>query len=253
MNSFSPILAIKYGWETFWKNPGFILGVFLLTILPVVFFGLMIAAVMPAPTIEQTNLGELETKFRDLFLFQIVFGIIALFLNIGVLKTILNFVETGKGNFNDILTPIKQPKLLINYLGAILIIMIGFVVFFLGTIFITFGIGIIFIVPLTWYLMLRLGFFPFYIIDKGSKPIEAFKTCWNDTKGNFLNILGLYVLIAVVSCLGGLALGVGLLVTTPVCMLATIYAYKMISSPKPTPQVASTETIHTPSSPPPTI
>ena len=67
------------------------------------------------------------------------------------------------------------------------------------------------------------------VIDKGLPPIEALRESARLTKGKRWKLLGFAVCMILLNILGAIALGVGLLVSMPISMLATMRAYRALS------------------------
>lgn len=78
--------------------------------------------------------------------------------------------------------------------------------------------------------LVRGGFFAFFLIEKGSSPIAALKESFALTKGEFWHIFGFSMVMALINIAGALAFGVGLLVTAPLCLLATVYVYEALKA-----------------------
>ncbi len=232
MNTFSPTEAIKFGWNTFKANPGFLIGLVLIQIAPPFIFNLLI----PTPKIDQSNLANIGTNMGTVLgttmMVSFIGGLISAILSLGVIKALLMFVDSGKGDFANILVPFKQTKILINYFLAMVllygIVFFAFIAVGIVAVF-TLGIGFLILIPAFIYLAIRISLFSFYIIDKAAGPVEALKLSWNATKGNMINlsIFGFFSWCLMI--LGVIAIFVGLLVAIPVVMVAVIYVYKMLS------------------------
>lgn len=79
------------------------------------------------------------------------------------------------------------------------------------------------------YVMSIFGFFPFFILDKGSGPIEALHQSADATKGMRNHIL-LFILACIgLNLLGFLFFGVGILITGPVTLIAMASVYEIIT------------------------
>lgn len=229
MNTFSPSEAIKFGWKTFKTNPGFCIGMLAILILPSIILGI----IFPSPKIDSSNLQDFSfSTLGSSMLTGFISSIISAIVTLGVIKALLIFVETNKGNFADILIPLKQTKILINYILAFVLIyavvIVALPVVILIGIF-TLFIGFLVMIPIGIYVNLRLSLFVYYLIDKAVNPLEAFSMSWKATKGNVTNLIVFGFLSFLVIIAGALALLVGLLVAVPVVMLAGIYVYKMLS------------------------
>ncbi|MFA5841366.1 MAG: hypothetical protein WC835_00150 [Candidatus Paceibacterota bacterium] len=86
---------------------------------------------------------------------------------------------------------------------------------------------VLFIIP-GIYVMLRFQFYKFLIVDKEMEPIEALRGSAQMTRGHVWQLFGLLCISVALNILGLLALGVGLLVTVPVTLLAYTFVYKKL-------------------------
>ncbi len=229
MGTFSPTEAIKFGWETFKKNPSFlVILVILLVVVEVV-----ISMIFKPLTDIKTNTFVVSS------LFSMASSIVASFFTLGFIKAILTLVNTGKGNFSDIYSAFTNTKLLVNYLIASIIVSVAV------------SIGFILLILPGVYLSLRLTFFTYFLVDKNMGAMDAIQASWNATKGNVWNLIILGFLGVGLIILGALALIVGLLVTIPILLVASAHVYKELSKgaasePAPVPAVDA------PMAPPPT-
>ena len=86
------------------------------------------------------------------------------------------------------------------------------------------GIGLLFafVFVVVLFLMIRFALAHVMAIDRPDSAIEAYKLSWRVTKGRFLTILGLGVILLLLNVAGTLALLVGLIFTMP--MLSAVVA-----------------------------
>lgn len=92
-----------------------------------------------------------------------------------------------------------------------------------------FSIGLsLFIFP-GLYVLATFGFFPFFIIDKGSGPIEALEKSAEATKGMRMELLLFFLACAGIDALGVLFFGVGILIASPVTLIAMASVYEKIT------------------------
>jgi uncharacterized membrane protein len=99
--------------------------------------------------------------------------------------------------------------------------------FFFGVVFV---IGLIlFIVP-GLYLWARYGFYPFFILDKESGPLEALNQSAEATEGMRWPVLLLFLACLGLNLVGILLVGIGLLITVPVTLLALAIVYRKINA-----------------------
>lgn len=232
MNTFSPTEAIKFGWETFKKNPGFLIG--LVVILYAIEFGV---SILFAPLY-----GNHNASVSLVFLVNVISSVISIVISLGFIKALLNLVDKGKGNFADLYSEFSNVKLLVNYvLGSIIVsvaILIGFILLIIPGI----------------YLSLRLVFFTYFLVDKNMGAMEAVQASWKATSGNVINLIIFGFLGVGLTILGALALLVGLLVAIPVLMVASTYVYKMLSQQAvPAAAPAPVAAVQMPQTPPPAM
>tara|TARA_B100000508_G_scaffold60333_1_gene47085 strand:+ start:131502 stop:132077 length:576 start_codon:yes stop_codon:yes gene_type:complete len=102
---------------------------------------------------------------------------------------------------------------------------------FLGMIkFIFILIGLVlFIVP-GIYLIVKWMFAEYLVIEKGMKPMEALRASSEMTKGNRWKLFGFMLLSMLIGLAGLIVLGVGVLASSSIVILATIKLYKELQS-----------------------
>lgn len=92
-----------------------------------------------------------------------------------------------------------------------------------------FGIGLLlFIIPGLYALVLFL-FYPFFILDKSSGPIQSLKRSANLTKGERWHILAFLLACVGVNLLGLLFFGIGIFITTPIVLIAIASVYERMT------------------------
>ncbi len=76
----------------------------------------------------------------------------------------------------------------------------------------------------------RVYMTPFYIADNVTdSPIEALELSFKHSKNNVLNLIGFFILAAMLAILGVICFLIGLLFVYPIIMLATVHAYKTLN------------------------
>lgn len=70
----------------------------------------------------------------------------------------------------------------------------------------------------------------FFILEKGSGPIEALKESRRMTKGKRWDLFLFFVVAILLNIAGAIPMGLGLLVTVPVTLLAFVHVYKKIDA-----------------------
>jgi uncharacterized membrane protein len=78
-------------------------------------------------------------------------------------------------------------------------------------------------------LALALSMAPYIVIEKRVWTMTALKESWRMTKGSWLKLLLLGVVITLMNFVGMLLLMIGLLVTAPISMLAMVHVYRTLS------------------------
>jgi uncharacterized membrane protein len=89
--------------------------------------------------------------------------------------------------------------------------------------------GLILLIVPGIFWAIKFGQFGYVIVDKGANPIEALKESSRITEGVKWDLLGFYLLSAVITLAGFLCLFVGLLATIPVTAVAQACVYRKIS------------------------
>lgn len=70
----------------------------------------------------------------------------------------------------------------------------------------------------------------FFILEKGSGPVEALKESRRMTKGKRWDLFLFFVVAVLLNIAGAIPMGLGLLVTVPVTLLAFVHVYKKIDA-----------------------
>jgi len=94
---------------------------------------------------------------------------------------------------------------------------------------IMFTIGLFLLIVPGCYVWAKYGFFPFFILDKQIGPIEALKQSGEATKGYRWPIFLLFLACVGLDILGFLLFGIGLLITTPITLIALATVYRKIA------------------------
>lgn len=187
--------AIREGWELTKVNIGF------LVVYQVILFFLM------------WLFGDAQNhwKFAPI---QLIGLIVIILGKMGFYNSALLLTKGLKPRFDQFY---KNWRLLISWIVA-------------GFLFgIMFAVGLVlFIIP-GLYVWAVFGFFPFFILDKGLGPIEALKQSAEATRGIRGPVLLFLLACAGIDLLGVLCLGVGLLIASPVTLIAMATVYEKIT------------------------
>jgi uncharacterized membrane protein len=203
--------ALGFGWATLRDRFGTLIGLIVVS---------AIITVIP----QLLSQGATQQKATALaLLFGIVAWVAEAVVALGWTRITLKLHDGQNAEMQDLIEPYP---LLWKYIGASILaalaISIGFLVLFVP--------GVI--------LAIRLGFFPFAIVDGGAGPVEALQKSWDLTRGSFWHLLTLAIALACVNVLGALALGIGLLVTVPMTAIAMAYVYRRLPERAPASQAA---------------
>ena len=201
MQKFSKKEALAFGWEATTNNFVFFLGLIALFVA----FSFSVSYI--GDLFEQ---GGILLGSLVIFIIGIIGGTI---LEMGILLITLELYDRKKPYYKDILIP-KQYLLryLIAKIAYTLVIIAGF---------------ILLIIPgFIWGI--KYSFVRYLIVDKGMSIKEAFAESSRITSGSKWNIFWLSLLMALINIVGVLALGVGLLLSIPVTIMAFTYAYRKL-------------------------
>ncbi len=151
------------------------------------------------------------------FLF-ILSPIIDFFVGIAIITISLVIMNGHTPTFHDLLKSFKNYKISWHYFIASIFTLILIIV---GT--------ILFIIP-GIYLAISTQFYKFLIIEnEDMKPSAAIKESMKMAKGHFWKLLGFIIIIVILNLFGALLLGVGLLITIPLSLLAHANLYRKLS------------------------
>ena len=94
---------------------------------------------------------------------------------------------------------------------------------------IMFAIGLLLLIIPGLLVWATFGLYPFFILDKGSGPIEALQQSADATRGIRWHMLLLFLACAALDLLGLLCFGIGLLIAAPVTLIAMAVVYRKIT------------------------
>lgn len=197
---FSKKEAIRFGWNTMKSNLGFFIGL-LIAVGLISFVSSIIAELLeedvPIPSI----------------IIMIALWVLAMIIQIGLIKIALRFCDNEKGRFTDLFS---QYRLFFKYLfGSILYLLIV-----LG------GLILLVIPGIIWGI--KFWFFDYFIVDKGLGPIQALKRSSMITKNAKWDLFLFGLLLGFINLLGMFALLIGLFATIPTTMVAMAFVYRKL-------------------------
>jgi predicted Zn finger-like uncharacterized protein len=196
--------AIHFGWETVKSHLGFFIGIQLLAFI-IILIPSAISEIMQedAPIISA--------------LFSLTSSVLQIVLTMGFMGIALMFCDDKKPRIADLFSCFSLFLILKYFFASILYglsMAAGFILLIIP--------GII--------VAIKLGFFPYFIVDTGSGPIVSLKASWRATTGVTLDLFLLGLLLIGINILGFLALLIGLFISVPVSIVASAYAYRSLAS-----------------------
>lgn len=202
MKDFSIGDILKQSFEDFRKNWKVLLGAF------AVILGINLVGSFLQVWLADNNMGVVSS------LLSLVLYVVQIALSVGLIRIALGVVD-GKGVKLELLwNSISDFKLLAFYFLTSLIV--GFAV----------GIGFVLLVIPGIFLMVKLAFSMYFVVDKNLGPVEAIKASWDMTKGKFINFLVFFIVVGVINIIAAFLLVLPLLITVPVTMVAGARLYR---------------------------
>lgn len=202
--SFSIGDVLKFGWQTFKSRPWFLIGVTLVLFI--------------IPSIPNAFADTTQGISLLVFLLNLVGWVLSLLMSIGAIKITLAFVDNGTSSFRDLFAHAQY--LWRYFLASVLygLIVIG-------------GLILLIVPGIIW--ALKYQFAVYFIVDKDMAITDAFKRSRAITQGHKWNLFGYAIIQGILNAIGVLALGIGVLITAPVTMLAYAKIYRTLDIPTP--------------------
>jgi uncharacterized membrane protein len=197
---FSISEAVKYGWETFKAKAGFFIGLTL--------------AIALITAIPDYIIGKVFSEGIVRTIFELLMRVVGLFLGMITTRISLDLYDTGDTDLSKIgqLLP-KLPAYLGGKILYGLMVLVGLVLLIIPGIIVS-------------YMFLYVGYL---ILDRDLGPIEALKVSKTVTDGSKMQLFLFSLVIAVINIIGAILLLVGLFVTIPVTLMASVYVYRQLS------------------------
>lgn len=199
--SFSKIKAVKYGIEKLRKEPVLVFGVSLIALLYLTIPFYIVQYVLRVNEVLGTIL---------LFAFLILMLLILL----GYMKIGIDIHDGNRYSLKDLLIHYKKlPDFLIGLLFYLVLV----------------AVSSLFLVIPGIFIAVKFSFGLFFILQGDGPALEALKKSWKITKGQFFNLLLLYLFLIIVNVLGfGFAI-IGAAFTMPVSIVAIVYSYRKLA------------------------
>lgn len=199
---FSISEALQYGWHTTTANFWYLVGLAVLMVL---------VSWLPSFVVERggDSLGFVGP------IIILAAWVLQLGMSIGLIAVVLKIIDGAVPPMSELF---NHFNLFFRYFGASLLYSL---IVFLGL--------ILFIVPgIIW--SLKYSLFAYYIVDRNVGVMESLHLSGVATRDAKGTLFLLFLASALVNLVGVLALGIGLLVTMPMTMLAYAWVYRKLSS-----------------------
>lgn len=196
--SFSKKEAIKFGFNFFKSNIVTFIKLGLIVIL------INVAAGVITESIKNSSFG---------IIWAIMSTIVSTAVQIAVTKIILDLHDKKPLNLAYFYT---LYHLIFNYFIASIIY--GFIV--------VVGFLLLIVPGIIW--AIKFQFYSFLIVDKGIGILDSLRQSSQMTEGVRMNLFLFGLLLILINLLGALALGIGLLISIPTSLMATVYVYRKL-------------------------
>jgi uncharacterized membrane protein len=190
--------SLRFGWETFKSNIGFLILILL------IFW--VVEGIFSVPTYATRSQAVI-------LIFDILGLVIAVFVAIAVVKISLRFLAGGPGDFTDLYE--GYPRFLDMLVGHILYVLLVIA-------------GLILLIVPGIYWGLKYQFYPYLIIDKDMGSVDAIKRSGQITNGEKGHLFLFWLAVMGINILGAIACGIGLFITIPLTFLAHAHIYRRL-------------------------
>ena len=201
MQAFSIKEAIKYGWKSTREH--------------IVFLVSLVVGIFASNARFSYAEELLSSTGNNLIVFTlfVVSLLISFLLGIGLIYITLKIYDENKAAYKDLLEP---APLLWRFIGASAVY----------TLIVIAGL-ILFVVPgIIW--AIKYKFYKYALIDEKLGVMDSIRKSRDITEGEKWNIFLFGLVLALINILGALALFVGLFVTIPITIMATVYVYRKL-------------------------
>ncbi len=246
--------AIKTGWNKTGSNIVFFIALLLVaglvTVVPeVVIWGLKFYSNIIIPVLSSTfgnaNLHLYIEPYIPvaILVFTIASAVFGIIIQIGFISIAIKINDDAKCKIRDLFTNFR---LFFKFLiGSILYGFTAFAALIFPAIFVVllksqlqqysifvvlvFVVILLFTICFVAVLAIRLGFFGYFIVDKGSSPIVAIKSSAKLTKGSTKDLLLLSFFTQGINVIGAAFFLVGLFITIPIGLIAKAFVFRKLS------------------------
>jgi len=201
MNTFSIKDAIKYGWKVTKEHFVFLVGIIILT------FAINIGLNFVAKALDSAGNGLFSFAVTVLAL------IVGIIIGMGLIYITLKLYDENTAEYRDILKP---APLFWRYLGSSLVY--GLIVIF--------GLMLLIVPGIIW--SIKYGFYKYALIDEKLGVMDSIRRSREITKDEKWHIFFFGIVLTLLNILGALVFFVGLIITVPITLMATVYVYRKL-------------------------
>jgi len=228
MKKFSIKEAVGFGWGNMKSNLWFFVGVLL-----------FMAGVGAAGKLCQVWSGHAGAAAK--LAVALIFGCINIILQMGIVRISLRFCDGEKAAFMDLFS---RARFFISFLGAsilyaLIMVAPGIVLAICVPLAFKFAathavlrIVLFVVIAVFVYLMIMLAIkysqYPYFILDRGARAVEALKGSATITYGAKWELFLLGLVVTGMNILGALCLLIGLFATVPTTILAGAFVYRKL-------------------------
>lgn len=201
MRSFSKKEACIVAWQRFRERPFFLIGVFVLT---------TVISIVASYIAREVGSGAVSV------ILAVLDVVVQVLMSMGITLILLRVYDQTDTSYADLFEPMhlfwKYTLMSILVFAAVLV---GLVLFIIP--------GII--------VAIALLFAAYLVIDRQLGPIAAIQESLRITNGHRWNLFIFIIILIAFNTLGALFFGVGLLLTIPLSVLATVHVYRWLLNP----------------------
>jgi uncharacterized membrane protein len=212
--------CLSFGWKTFWSRP------WLFVLAGVIVFAVNAVFSVPEEILNSASEAAGGSVAAQLAIFSFAFSLIGFIVSV--------YVQMGTTRFSlkahdDVSTAHVRDLVLLKgfwrYLGTSVLVFLAVVA------------GLILLIVPGIILALALSFALYLSVDTGLGPVAALKESLAMTKGHRWSLFVLTLALIGINLLGMLALLIGLVVSIPVSMLASVHAYRWLQARRAEPSI----------------
>jgi uncharacterized membrane protein len=195
--------SFSHGWSVFKKRPWLMIGAVVIMIV--------ISTISGAVT--QSISDQAVSVYAITIASAFDFFVVQMLISMGFIAfTIKASDHPEMAHVSNLWAPHSYFK----YLGTSILVTIIFII----------GL-VLFVIPGIIAAVLLI-FAPYLVMDRNEGPITAIKQSFHAVTGHFWGVLLLIIASIVVNIVGVLLIGIGLLVSIPVTLLAMAHAYRLV-------------------------